>query len=119
FHSVGINITFLIVQGAVVVVIGRTLTYDTHRSAVTRHNLAGVWLFSTPCHTVTDVVVNLYAEFTEIKLNGVGSTHSTGKCQSQGGFFKHYFHGFACLHFYTPQSLIEKRQSSLQSTEQQ
>src|SRR5690606_25607213 len=72
-EHVGVNITFFVVQGAVVVVIGRTLTYDTHRSAVTRHNLAGVWLFSTPCHTVADVIVDLNAELTKIKFNGVDS----------------------------------------------
>src|SRR5690606_22709570 len=68
-EHIGVHITLFVVQGAVVVVIGRTLTYDTHRSAVTRHNLAGVWLFSTPCHTVADVIVDLNAELTKIKFN--------------------------------------------------
>src|SRR5690606_29484214 len=77
-EHIGVYITLFVVQGAVVVVIDRALTYDTHRSAVTRHNLTGVWLFSTPCHTVADVVIDLDAELTKIKFNGVDSAHGAG-----------------------------------------
>src|SRR5690606_41303061 len=67
FHSVGINITFLIVQSAVVVVIRRPFT------TVATHNLTSIGFFSTPRHAIADVVIDLDAELTKIKFNGVDS----------------------------------------------